>query len=77
MSPDGQYLAAVAYNGHIYTSSNSGVTWSDRSTGAIVGNRNWYSIAMPGNGEKLAAVENDGHIYTSSNSGAAWVDRSE
>jgi len=87
MSDDGQELAAVVGGSsgdgrHIYTSSNGGAKWTDRSTGTISGNKNWISIAMSGNGEKLAAVvggsSGDGrHIYTSSNSGAAWVDRSE
>jgi len=82
MSDDGQELAAVVGGSsgdgrHIYTSSNGGAKWTDRSTGTISGNRNWRSIAMSDNGDDLAAVENDGHIYTSSNSGAAWVDRSE
>jgi len=31
MSEDGQKLAAVVFDGHIYTSSNSGATWTDRS----------------------------------------------
>jgi len=89
MSSDGEKLAAVVGGssgdgGHIYTSSNSGATWTDRSTATgsgISGNKHWYSIAMSDDGQELAAVvggySGDGrHIYTSSNSGAKWTDRS-
>jgi len=79
MSDNGQELAAVVNGRHIYTSSNSGDSWTNRSTTAdsgIGGNKTWYSIAMSGNGKKLAAVVNGGHIYTSSNSGATWTNRS-
>ena len=86
MSEDGQKLAqklaAVAFGGHIYTSLNSGATWTDRSTAAgsvIGGNKNWTSIAVSDNGKKLAAVVGGrlgGHLYTSSNYGATWTNRS-
>jgi len=86
MSDDGQELAAVVGGAsgdgrHLYTATNSGADWTNRSTAAgsvsvIGGNRNWISIAMSGNGEKLAAVVFGGHIYTSSDSGDSWTDRS-
>jgi len=76
MSDDGQKLAAVEFDGHIYSYTDEGSTWTDRSTGTISGAKYWYSIAMSDNGDELAAVEFDGHIYTSSNSGATWTDRS-
>jgi len=31
MSDDGKKLAAVAYTGHLYTATNSGANWTDRS----------------------------------------------
>jgi len=31
MFEDGEKLAAVVYGGHLYTSSNSGAAWVDRS----------------------------------------------
>jgi len=79
MSDDGTKLAAGMYNGHIYTSSNSGAAWTNRSTAtgsAIAGNRNWQSTAISDDGQELAAAAWNGHIYTSFDSGAAWVDRS-
>ena len=66
--------------------SNSGKTWTDRSTAGseISGNKNWYSIAISSNGEKLAAVVGgsyssstvSGHLYTAWNRGRTWIDRS-
>ena len=31
ISDDGKKLAAVAYTGHLYTATNSGANWTDRS----------------------------------------------
>jgi len=84
MSFDGEKLAAGeggSAGGHIYTSTDYGVTWKDRSTGTIAGNKWWRSIAMSSTGEKLAAVvggsSGDGrHLYTSWNSGETWTNRS-
>ena len=85
MSSDGSKLAAVVGDvltyggGHLYTSTDSGATWTDRSTtgSTIAGNKNWQAIAMSSVGSKLAAVEYSGHLYTSTDSGATWTDRSE
>jgi len=86
MSDDGQKLAAVVGGTigdgrHIYTSSNSGKTWTDRSTAGsgISGNKNWTSVAMSSDGSKLAAVATThtavGRIYTSTDKGASWARR--
>ena len=81
MSSDGYKLAAVTNSpwggGHIYTSTNGGETWVDRSTAgsAIGGNKQWNFIAMSSDGTKLAAVVYGGHLYTSTDSGETWVDR--
>ena len=85
MSSVGSKLAAVEYRGHLYTSTDSGVTWTNRGTAGstIAGNKNWQAIAMSSVGSKLAAVVGDvltyggGHLYTSTDSGATWTDRSE
>jgi len=80
MSGNGEKLAAAVAEGHLYTSSNSGATWTDRSTATgseIAGNKIWYSIAMSDDGTKLAAVVFEGHLYTSSDSGETWTNRSE
>ena len=60
-SSDGTKLAAVHYGGYIYTSTDSGVSWTATSTDAT---RNWYSITSSSDGTKLAAVVYNGYIYT-------------
>ena len=69
-SADGTKLAAVAYDGQIYTSTDSGVTWTAREN-----QREWQSIASSADGTRLAAVVYDGRIYTSIDSGENWTAR--
>ena len=72
-SADGTKLAAVVYNGYIYTSTDSGATWA---TSTSAGSKYWYSITSSADGTKLAAVDNNsGYIYTSTDSGATWIQR--
>jgi photosystem II stability/assembly factor-like uncharacterized protein len=60
-SSDGTKLVAAISGGAIYTSSDSGVTWT--KTGAPAGY--WSSVASSSNGTKLVAVVSYGCIYTS------------
>jgi uncharacterized delta-60 repeat protein len=73
-SADGTKLAAVVgYFGQIYTTTDSGVTWTERES-----SRQWRSITSSADGTKLAAVDegfSGGKIYTSTNSGATWTAR--
>jgi predicted outer membrane repeat protein len=75
-SADGSKLAAVVGSaisnsrGQIYTSTDSGVTWTARES-----DRNWQSITSSADGSKLAAVAAGGQIYTSTNSGVTWTAR--
>ncbi len=69
-SSDGIKLAAVVGGGQIYTSTDSGITWTARDS-----NRSWRSIASSSDGTKLVAVEQDGQIYTSTDSGITWIAR--
>ena len=72
-SSDGNKLAATAWGGKIYTSSDAGATWAERSGS---GDRNWIAVASSSDGNKLAAVYDwGGYIYTSSNAGATWTAR--
>jgi hypothetical protein len=73
-SSDGTKLAAGVWGGYIYTSTDSGTTWTERrpTTGTI---RNWYSITSSSDGTKLAAVAYGGYIYTSTDSGVNWTER--
>jgi hypothetical protein len=70
-SSDGTHLAAAAAGsgGGIYTSTDSGLTWTKTSAPVA----DYYSIASSSDGTKLAAA-GPGFIYTSSNSGLRWTD---
>jgi hypothetical protein len=68
-SADGVKLAAVMYNGLIYTSTNSGTTWLVND----VPTKTWHSIASSSDGTRLAAIAYNYPIYTSTNSGLTWT----
>jgi hypothetical protein len=70
-SSDGTKLAAVVYPGYIYTSTDSGATWTTNSNSS--GSRNWLSITSSSDGTKLAAVVYGGYIYNSNDSGVNWT----
>jgi hypothetical protein len=85
-SSNGEKLVAVSqsftnYNtnptsygsGVIYTSTNSGASWTSRS--AAAGQLNWNAVASSSDGAKLVAAVYGGKIYTSANSGASWTSR--
>ncbi len=72
ISTNGTKLAAVVSGGYIYTSSDSGATWTARTA---AGSRSWRRISGTYLGDKLAAVVTSGYVYTSSDSGATWKER--
>lgn len=67
-SLDGEKIVAAGYSGRIYTSTNSGATWTQRD-----GVRNWNDVVSSADGTKLAAVVYGGQIYTSTDSGVNWT----
>ncbi len=77
-SADGTKLAATVSSGLIFTSTNSGVTWSNQP---LSGSRNWSSIASSADGTRLVATVGGqataltGNIWTSVDSGATWTMR--
>jgi hypothetical protein len=89
-SADGTKLAAGVYNnsvtagswdgiaGYLYTSTDGGVTWTQRPA---AGQRKWTGIASSADGTKLAAVasedssENPVYVETSSDGGETWTDQ--
>jgi photosystem II stability/assembly factor-like uncharacterized protein len=71
-SSDGTKLVAVALGGQIYTSADSGVSWTARETDS---SRYWQSVASSSDGTKLVAVVELGYIYTSTDSGLTWTAR--
>jgi hypothetical protein len=74
-SSDGTKLVAVnqgsspAYAGRIYTSTNSGATWTLTSAPA---NR-WNAVASSADGTRLVATANGGPVYVSIDSGITWT----
>ena len=70
-STNGTRLVAVAQGGPIYTSTDSGVTWTAQASPST----NWQSVASSYDGTKLVAVVKGGQIYTSVNSGTNWTIR--
>ncbi len=72
-SSDGTKLVACVYNGQIYTSTNSGVTWTAQTSGS----QQWSGVASSADGTKLVACTSvsAGLIYTSTDSGATWTAR--
>ncbi|MBN2260523.1 MAG: hypothetical protein JW702_08250 [Clostridiales bacterium] len=68
-SSDGTKMAAVEMSGYVYTSANSGESWT----------RNWDSygkwmgITSSSDGTRLAAVVHEYYIYTSADGGDTWT----
>ena len=60
-SSDGAKLVAAVYIGYIYTSTDSGVTWTAQTD---AGSRVWWSVTSSSDGTKLVAVMSPGSIYT-------------
>ena len=71
-SADGSKLAAVVILGNIWTSKDSGTTWTeDTSVGST---KWWHAITSSADGTKLAAVVYNGNIWTSKDSGTTWTE---
>jgi hypothetical protein len=73
-SADGSHLVATAYPGGIYTSADSGATWTLTSA---PNNFYWTSVACSADGIHLVATVyfggTFGGIYTSADSGTTWT----
>lgn len=78
-SADGLNFAIAPYGGNIYTSSDSGLTWTQQTNSP---NALWWSIASSADGTRLVAVSGSataggaGSVYTSTDSGFTWVSNS-
>jgi outer membrane protein OmpA-like peptidoglycan-associated protein len=80
-SSDGMYLAAIdngcSDGGNIFTSSDGGATWVDRSAGfgqGSMSNLVWNNIASSNDGMHLVATNGNypGYVYFSGDGGATW-----
>ena len=69
-SADGNKLAAIGWDGSIYTSSDAGTTWKANT----IANVNfWNSIGSSADGTVLIASTDYGPVYVSTDSGTNWV----
>jgi photosystem II stability/assembly factor-like uncharacterized protein len=66
-SADGTKLIALPSDGPIYSSADSGNSWTSNNIVAY-----WRSVACSADGTKAVAVSDPGDVYTSTNSGGAW-----
>jgi photosystem II stability/assembly factor-like uncharacterized protein len=69
-SADGSKLVAAAFGEYLYTSTDSGVTWTQHSGGP---NDAWVAVASSADGINLMALSEFFNIYTSTDSGATWT----
>jgi photosystem II stability/assembly factor-like uncharacterized protein len=79
-SADGTKLVATVGNtafssasGYIYTSADSGATWTLHNSFPISSALAWSSVASSADGNNLVAVAFGDQIYTSANAGSSWT----
>jgi hypothetical protein len=71
MSSDGKKQTVVCIGGNIWTSSDSGATWTeDTSVGST---QYWYGVAMSDDGSKTTAIVYGGNIWTFDSSSTSTV----
>jgi hypothetical protein len=70
------------FSGDVWTSTNSGVTWTDRTASSAAHGLVWRGVASDATGTNLVSVASSagalvptGSIWTSTDSGATWTDR--
>ena len=66
-SADGTKLIAAVNPGFLYTSSDAGITWTQRGVSVA-----WSAVAASADGTKLVAAVYGGQIATSTDSGMTW-----
>ena len=68
-SADGTKIVAVSVAGYLYTSTDSGATWTERGTQYYL-----RGAASSADGTKLVAA-GDSSVYTSTDSGVTWIEQ--
>ena len=71
---NGSNLIAGISGGRLYTSDDSGATWTERQPGGD-SDFNWRLVASDSDGSHLMAAVYGGRVYTSSNSGVTWTEQ--
>jgi hypothetical protein len=63
--------------GAICTSTNGGVTWTNRTAGASAATQqqDWFAVASDSTGTNLVAAAGGGDVWTSTNGGVTWTDQ--
>jgi hypothetical protein len=86
VASDSSGMNLVALAGDIWTSTDGGMTWTDRTSSGAAHGQTWKWVASDSTGQKLVAVV-DGFvdtppgpvvqrdIWTSTDGGVSWVDR--
>lgn len=72
-SSNGTFLVAAVNGGSLYTSSDSGVTWTPVSGAGSPGSQKFTSVASSAAGNGMVAVTVDGKVYTSTDYGKTWT----
>ncbi len=71
---------AAAFSGDVWTSTDSGATWTDRTTSGPAHAQAWRAVASDASGTNLVAatqglgVLGAGAIFTSTDAAATWTD---
>jgi len=71
-SSDGTKLVVAVYGKYIFTSNDSGATWTEQKGS---GKRNWRKLASSADGTKLVVSVTNGYLYTSIDSGVTWTEQ--
>jgi len=70
----------IAYGLDIWTSADSGATWTNRTAGTAASGNLWWAVASNATGGRIVAVsahgrEND--VWTSADSGTTWTNETK
>jgi hypothetical protein len=71
----GAHLVAITVYSDIWTSSDSGVTWVNRTVGTAASLQSWMAVASDSSGAHLVAAsshESENDIWVSGDGGATW-----
>jgi hypothetical protein len=71
LSSTGQYQTAMPQGNRIRTSSDFGVTWTERTVPPLA----WWSVSLSSTGQYQTAVIYSGRIWTSFDFGVTWTER--
>ena len=64
----------AAFSGDVWTSTDSGATWTDQTVSSPSHGQEWKSVASDSSGTNLVAVS-VGAIWTSTDAGVTWTKR--